>query len=107
MPPEKNAFVDFLLARTVTGESPSKRDGLRSRQSSSPVRDKDKDKAADLEMEQLGPDETTPGGDNIKQTRRTPKQSRKSNATENDGSEDRQPIAGELARGRRGILHLR
>ncbi|KZP33284.1 hypothetical protein FIBSPDRAFT_882036 [Athelia psychrophila] len=48
VPPENNALLDFLLARTVTGESPSKanarRESLRPRAGSSPVREDGKGK---------------------------------------------------------------
>lgn len=104
MPPEKNAFVDFLLARTVTGESPSKRDGLRSRQNSSPVRDKGKDKAADVEADK--PEQAT-AAEHVKPTRSTSRQPKgKSKAAGNDTAEDGQPTAGELAHDVLGLLNL-
>jgi hypothetical protein len=39
VPSEKNALIDILLARSVTGESPSKRARPRIQQGSSPVRE--------------------------------------------------------------------
>lgn len=39
MPSEKNALIDILLARSVTGESPKKRARPRMQQGSSPVRE--------------------------------------------------------------------
>ena len=89
VPPENNAILEFLLGRTVTGESPSKanarRESLRPRAGSSPVREdgKGKERGVDSEDED-GADAaaTAPS----KQTRRKSARLR---------SESVQPIAGE------------
>jgi hypothetical protein len=47
VPSEKNALIDILLARSVTGESPSKLARSRKKQGSSPVRENGKVKASD------------------------------------------------------------
>jgi hypothetical protein len=57
VPSEKNALIDILLARSVTGESPSKRG--RTKQGSSPVREKGKSRALDEEANVDGVQDAT------------------------------------------------
>ncbi|KAF7977900.1 hypothetical protein HWV62_2458 [Athelia sp. TMB] len=88
VPPENNAILEFLLGRTVTGESPSKanarRESLRPRAGSSPVRDigKGKERRVDSEDEDAADAAATAPS---KQTRRKSVRLR---------SESVQPIAG-------------
>jgi hypothetical protein len=51
VPSQKNTLIDILLARSVTGESPSKRTSSRKNQGSSPVHEKGKCNALDADGE--------------------------------------------------------
>ena len=96
MPSEKNALIDILLARSVTGESPSKRDRPRTQRVSSPVREMvdRKPLAVDGEHVAAAPDVTfLANGKAAGQTKKSRKSSKEPsgkapNVDHNDASDD-------------------
>lgn len=100
VPSDKNTLIDILLARSVTGESPSKRLSSKQRQenASLPVCDKGKSKASDSGQE-LEPKHMPHGKatGKLKTARASSKKRKGKEAREDeDGlSDGGQPVAGE------------